>query len=171
MSIAILQHTPAWVWAVFVALIAYGLTQTRPREMGLLRVTLLPLAMIALSLSGVFRAFGHAPLALGGWAAGVGAALSFARNLVEARGARWLAASGTIHVPGSWLPLALIVGLFAVKYVAGAGLAIRPALAADPLFAGLCGLGYGSFGGLLLARGWGLRRLADRSQALQTART
>lgn len=169
MSIAILQHTPAWVWGAFVTLIAYGLSQTRPREMGLLRVTILPLVMIALSLSGVFRSFGHAPLALGGWAAGVGAALSLARNLVEVRGARWLPATGTILVPGSWLPLTLIVGLFAVKYVAGAGLAIQPALAADPLFAGLCGLGYGSFGGLFLARGWGLRRLADRSQALQAA--
>jgi len=169
MSIAILQHTPAWVWAAFVVLIAYGLSQTRPREMGLLRVTILPLVMIALSLSGVFRSFGHQPLALGGWATGVAAALSLARNLVEARGARWLPASGTILVPGSWLPLALIVGLFAVKYVAGAGLAVQPALAADPLFASLCGLGYGSFGGLFLARGWGLRRLADRSPAPQAA--
>ena len=169
MLIQIVLHTPAWVWGLFTALLAVGLSQTRAREMSLLRVTLLPLVMIALSLSGVFRAFGHAPLALGGWAAGVGAALSLARGLVQARGARWLPASGTIDVPGSWLPLALIVGLFAVKYVAGAGLAIQPSLAADPLFAGLCGLGYGGFGGLFLARGWGLRRLAGRSQTLQAA--
>lgn len=169
MPIAILQHTPAWVWGAFVTLIAFGLWQTRPRQMGLLRVTILPLVMITLSLSGVLRAFGYFPVALGAWAAGVGAALSLARDRVQVRDAHWLPASGTVHVPGSWLPLALIAGLFAVKYVAGAGLAIRPSLAADPLFAGLCSFGYGGFGGLFLARGWGLRRLADRSQPLQAA--
>lgn len=169
MSIAIVQHTPAWVWSVFAPLLAFGLSQTRPRRMGLLRVTILPLMMIALSLSGVFRAFGHAPLALAGRAAGVGVALTFARGLVEACGARWLAATGTLHLPGSWLPLALIVGLAAVEYVAGASLGVQPSLATDPGFAGLCSLGYGSFGGLFLARGWGLRRRAKRSPAPRVA--
>ena len=169
MSIAIVQHTPAWVWSVFATLIAFGLSQTRPREMGLLRVTILPLAMIALSLSGVFRAFGHFPVALGGWAVGLGVALSFARQRVAVRGAQWLPATGTIYVPGSWLPLLLIVGLFAVKYVAGASLGIQPTLAADPLFAGLCSLAYGGFSGLFVARALALRRLANRPQAMQIA--
>jgi hypothetical protein len=167
MFIAIVRHTPAWVWCAFAALIAQGLVQTRAREIGLLRLTLLPLAMIALSLSGVFSAFGHAPIALGGWAAGIGAALGFARRLVAARGAAWLPATGTVHVPGSCLPLVLIVALFAVKYLVGASLAIHPALAADPGFAGLAGLAYGGFGGLFLARGLALRRLASRSAALR----
>ncbi len=169
MFIQIVQHTPAWVWGLFAALLALGLTQTRPREMSLLRVTLLPLAMIALSLSGVFSAFGHFPIALGGWGAGVAAALSLARGRVAARGAEWLPATGTVYVPGSWLPLALIVALFALKYGAGVGLALHPALAADPVFAGLCSLAYGGFSGLFLARGLSLRALARRRQAMQAA--
>ncbi len=169
MIIEIVRHTPVWVWCAFAALLAQGLAQARAREIGLWRVTLLPLVLITLSLSGVFSAFGHAPVALGGWAAGAGAALGFARGLVEARGAEWRAATGSVHVPGSWLPLALIVALFAVKYVVGASVAIHPALAAEPGFAGLGGLAYGGFGGLFLARGLALRRLANRSPSMRAA--
>lgn len=151
MFIANVQHTPAWVWGVFTALVATGLAQTRPREVGLLRITVLPLVLIALSLSGVFHAFGHMPIALGGWGAGLGVALVFVRHAVTVRGASWSQATRTLCVPGSGLPLVLIVGLFAVKYMAGASLALHPARAGDAAFGGLCGFTYGAFSGLYRA--------------------
>ena len=169
MFLAILQHTPGWVWGLLTALIAFGLWQTRDREMTLARVTVLPLVLIGLSLSGVLSAFGHFPVALGGWAAGVGAALVFARRFIAVRSARWSAQAGSLHVPGSWLPLVLIVGLFCVKYVAGVSLTMHPALAVDTGFAGLCSLAYGGFSGLFLARALSLRRLATRQSVLSTA--
>jgi hypothetical protein len=169
MFIGILQHTPVWVWVALTVLVALGLWQTRDREMTLLRITVLPLVLIALSLSGVLNAFGHFPIALGGWAAGVGAAQIFGRQFVAVRGARWSAETGLLHVPGSWLPLALIVGLFCVKYFAGASLALHPALAVDTNFAGLCSLAYGSFSGLFLARALSLRSLATRKTGLSVA--
>ena len=169
MFIAILQHTPVWVWGLLAALIALGLWQTRDREMTLMRVTILPLVLISLSLSGVLSAFGQFPIALGGWVAGVGVALSVGRQLVAARGARWSAEAGLLHVPGSWLPLALIVGLFCIKYFAGASLALHSALAHDAIFAGLCSLAYGSFSGLFLARALNLRSLATRTTTLNAA--
>ena len=169
MFIAIVQHTPVWVWGLLTVLIGLGLSQTRDREMSLMRVTVLPLAMIALSASGVLSAFGHFPIALGGWAAGVGAALAFGRQFVAVRGARWSAQAGLLHVPGSWLPLVLIVGLFCIKYVAGASLALHPMLAVDAAFAGLCSLAYGSFSGLFLARALSLRQLATGGTGLSAA--
>jgi len=169
MFIAILQHTPVWVWGLFVALVALGLSQTRDREMTLVRVTVLPLVLVGLSLSGVLSAFGHAPLPLGGWAAGVGAALVFGRQFVAVRGARWLAQTGRLYVPGSWLPLVLIVGLFCIKYVAGASLSMHPTLSTDAAFAGLCSLAYGGFSGLFLARALSLRSRAIRPDGLSAA--
>ena len=169
MFIAIVQHTPVWVWGLLTALIGLGLWQTRDREMSLMRVTVLPLVLIALSASGVLSAFGHFPVAMGGWAAGVGAALAFGRQFIAVRGARWSAQTGLLHVPGSWLPLALIVGLFCVKYFAGVSLAMHPQLAVDTTFAGLCSLAYGSFSGLFLARALSLRSLATKSTALNAA--
>ena len=169
MLLAILQHTPLWVWGLLVALVALGLSQTRTREMTLARVTVLPLAMIALSASGVLMAFGPLPIALGAWAAGVGAALTIGRAFVTVRGARWSAEAGRLHVPGSWLPLVLIVALFCIKYFAGVSIAMSPTLSTDTTFAGLCSLAYGSFSGLFLARGLSLRALATRRAALTPA--
>ena len=169
MFIAIVQHTPVWVWGLLAALIALGLSQARDREMSLARVTILPLVMIALSLSGVFSAFGHSLVALGGWAAGVGATLVFGRQFTRAHGAAWSLQTATLHVPGSWLPLGLIVTLFALKYFAGVSLALHPEFAVDTRFAGLISLAYGGFSGLFLARGLSLRRLAKRPAGLITA--
>ena len=169
MFIAIVQHTPIWVWGLLTALVALGLSQTRDRELSLMRVTVLPLAMIVLSASGVLNAFGHFPIALGGWAAAVATALVVGRQFVAVRGARWSAQAGLLHVPGSWLPLVLIVGLFCIKYVAGASLALHPMLAHDASFAGVCGLAYGGFSGLFLARALSLRSLATGSNGLSAA--
>ena len=169
MLIQIVLHTPAWVWALFAALLAIGLSQTRDREMSALRVTVLPVAMIVLSAVGVMSAFGRFPVAIGAWAGGLGVALACARSLVAVRGARWLAGSQTVLVPGSWLPLALIVSLFLVKYVAGASLALHPALASDPAFATACSGAYGLFSGLFLARGLGLRAVASQRRGAAAA--
>lgn len=167
--IAIVQHTPTWVWGLLATLVALGLLQTRPLEMSLTRVTVLPLVLTALSLSGVLSAFGHLPVALAAWATGVAAALALARKAVSVRGAAWSASRGLLHVPGSWLPLVLIVSLFALKYGAGVSLALAPALASDTSFAGLCSLAYGTFSGLFMARALSLRSLATRSAAMQPA--
>jgi hypothetical protein len=167
MFVQILQHTPIWVWGLLAVLVTLGLSQARAREVSLARVTVLPLVLIALSASGVLSAFGHFPIAIGGWAAGVGAALVLARNAVAVRGASWSPSTSTLHLPGSWLPLTLILGLFATKYVAGVNLAMHPALAIDPTFAGLCSLAYGSFSGLFLARALSLRQLAHRGRTMQ----
>jgi hypothetical protein len=167
--IAIVQHTPGWVWGLLAALVALGLLQTRAREMSLTRMTVLPLVLTALSLAGVLGAFRHMPIALVAWAIGGAAALGLARKAVSVRGASWSASRGLLHVPGSWLPLVLIVSLFLLKYGAGVSLSLAPALASDPTFASLCSLAYGTFSGLFLARALSLRGLATRPVTMQTA--
>ncbi len=159
MMIDILLHTPHWVWGLLAALTAIGAAQTRDREMGLRRVTVLPLALIALSAFGVWSVSAHSPIALAAWAAGVAAALLFSGRLTAPRGAVWNPVSETLHVPGSLLPLVLMLGLFTLKYAVGASLALHPELGTTPGFGAACGLAYGSFGGLFLRHGLVLRRL------------
>lgn len=67
MFIRILQHTPVWVWILLAALVALGLTQTRARRMTRRRATLLPVAMVTLSLVGVVSSFGSRALPLLAW--------------------------------------------------------------------------------------------------------
>jgi hypothetical protein len=169
MFIAILQHTPVWVWTMLAVLTAFGLSQVRDRQVGLARVTVVPLVLVALSAGGVLSAFGHSAIAVSAWFVGIAGSLVFARKLIAARGASWSAQTSTLHVPGSWLPLVLMLGLFAIKYFAGVSLALHPALATDSEFAGLCGLAYGVFAGMFLGRSLSLRSLAKSPVDLQAA--
>lgn len=165
----IFSHTPAWVWILLAVLVKLGLSQAKPHDVSLARVTILPLVMLALSASGVLSAFGYFPVALGGWAAGVGAALIFARQAIAVRGASWSAETNTLHLPGNWVPLVLMLGIFSTKFFAGVSLAMHPSLATHALFAGLCSLVYGALSGLFLARGLSLRALATGGPRLRSA--
>jgi hypothetical protein len=55
---------------LLIGLLALGIMRSRTREMSVARVTALPAAMIALSLYGVYGAFGAQALAFGAWAGG-----------------------------------------------------------------------------------------------------
>lgn len=169
MLLAIVQHTPVWVWGLLAALVAIGLSQTRDREMTLTRITVLPLVLLALSGAGVFSAFGPTPVALGAWLTGLLAALALASRFITVRGAAWHPHTATLRVPGSWLPLALIVALFLLKYAVGVSLALHHEMAQQASFAGGCSLAYGLFSGLFLARARALRSLA-RQPELATVR-
>ena len=162
MFINIVQHTPVWVWAVFGALLALGLRQSRASEVGLTRITVLPVVLLLLSFGGVLSAFGHTPVALGAWTTGVGVALTIARRAVAVRGAAWRADRALLQVPGSWVPLVLMLSLFSIKYAAGVLFAMAPVLALDPAVVTPFSLAYGSFSGLFFARALSLRALATQ---------
>jgi len=120
MLLQIVQHTPLWVWGLLAVLVALGLSQVRTREVSMVRMTILPLVLLALSFSGVVSTFAHATIAILAWAVGVTAAIALGRPFMKVRGASWSSETGLLHVPGSWLPLALIVILFLIKYAAWA---------------------------------------------------
>ncbi len=162
MLIQIAQHTPTWVWGLLVALVAVGLSQALPRQLTVRRVSVLPVVLLTLSLLGVTSTFGHPAVPLFAWAAGVAIAVTAGRSLMSAGRARWDAANARLHVPGSWLPLVLILGLFLTRYGVGAALAMHPSLAGDIGFDIAVGLACGAFSGLFLARAAALWQLARR---------
>jgi len=161
MLLQIVQHTPVWVWGLLAALVAYGWTQTRSRDISLTRLTVVPLVLLVLSFAGVISTFAHATVAILAWGVGVASAITAGRRLLKVRGASWSPESGLLHVPGSWLPMTLMVALFLIKYGVGVTLAMNHAMASNTAFAACCGLAYGSFSGLFAARALGLRSLAS----------
>ncbi len=171
MMFAILRSTPAGVWLLLAGLVAFGLTQLRPRELGFRRLRVVPLVMVALSAFGIGQAFGLAPLAFAAWAAGLAAAFGAGVRLSGVDGVRPGRRPDTLHVPGSALPLVLMLGLFSVKYVIGVSLALHPAIGADGVFMAACGAACGSFAGGFLARSVAIRRALTGSPgvALRTA--
>jgi uncharacterized membrane protein len=164
----IVSHTPVIVWGLLAALLALGLSQARERRVGFARATVLPLAMVALSLWGTASLFGNGPhltLVLGSWLAAALAAFVPVVRLPAPAGTRFDAASNSFTLPGSWIPMLLIVGVFVLRYATNVALAIQPALGADTAFAtgiaAVSGLFTGAFGGRA-ARLW---QLAQRRHA------
>lgn len=163
MLLQIIQGTPLRIWALFGGLVLLGVTQARTRTIGSLRAALLPGLFVTLSLAGVLSAFGSNALAVTAWVAGLAASITLGPGVLPRLRTTWQAAGDSLQVAGSWLPLALIVSLFMVKYAAGVSLALHPELAAQAGFVVACSLAYGLFSGLFAARGlqlWQVRRLA-----------
>ncbi|WP_454722762.1 MULTISPECIES: DUF6622 family protein [Cupriavidus] len=163
MNADLFQHAPAWVWLLLAALIALGGMQAVPRRMTLLRGTVLPCAMALLSLSGVPGYFPGQPVALGAWAVAAAVALVLCNMAGAWAGIRWSAAERRLRVPGSWLPLALILCLFAVRFSLGAGQAMHAAWLAEARTALAAGFASGAVSGIFLARGLAMWRAARQA--------
>lgn len=167
MLVRILANTPIWVWGLLAALLALGASQLFTRSASLMRVMILPAAMTGLSLYGTLSVFGAAPAGLLAWCAAAGMAVPLVlRRPLPAR-TRYDAATRRFTLPGSGLPLLLILGIFLTKYVVGVMLAMRPALAGDAGFAPAVAALYGAFSGVFIGRALRLWRLAKQPQRVR----
>lgn len=165
----VLRQTPSWVWGLLAGLLALGASQLRKRTASVARVSLLPLVMSSLSVSGTFTALGnttHAAIVIGAWVGA--AALAFALVARGPTSARFDPAQGVFHLPGSAVPLLLILGIFLVKYVVGVDLAMAPQLVRDPAYVLSVAALYGMFTGVFIGRASRLWRLALHPVGRQT---
>jgi hypothetical protein len=147
----IISHTPSYVWALLAFLIYRGWLASQDRETSLLKVALIPLVMLGLAVSGINSA---GPLGEGVWAVwAVGAAASAAAIWSLSRSEiRVNRAAGTLQQRGSWMPLCLMIAIFATKYTVAVVSALHPELAHSLPFAASISLLYGVFNGLFLGR-------------------
>lgn len=149
----IFKNTPTWVWGLLTGLIILGLTQIRDREASLVRVAIMPVAMTAFSIYGTMSAFSKSPNGLTLAAAWIAAAVLVFMLISRGRAAgTYNAAKRTFQLPGSFIPMALIMGIFLTKYWVGIELGMQPNLTHDTVFTlGFAGL-YGAFSGLFVGR-------------------
>ncbi len=148
----ILKHTPVWVWLLLGTLVYYGYVQSRTRRVSKARLLLLPAALAGLSLYGVWSAFGASVVAFCALLLGIALAVLANRILKQPGGVTYSESAGTFTIPGSWLPLALIMIIFFVRYAVAVTLVVKPWLRSLGAFAGIVGLVYGLLGGIFLAR-------------------
>lgn len=165
MPIQILQHTPTWVFGVFALLLALGSRQLLPSQAGLRRLTIMSVAMAGWSAYGLVSAFGDTPAAWGIWALAVVTMLVWTLQRPLPAGVRFDRARMAFSLPGSAVPLALMMGIFFTKYAVGVQLALHPQLAHRAGFAVAVSLLYGAFAGLFLGRSVRLWKLALRADA------
>lgn len=149
-------QTPTWVFALFFILLGLGVLQMRTRSMPVRRVFIFPVVFGALSAAGVISGFGLAPLSLVAWALAYGlvaVVVAHSRSpspvVVEPTSAR-------VQVPGSALPLALMMGIFFLKYFVGASKGMGAAFTTEAYFPVAMSALYGAFSGAFAGRAWPL---------------
>lgn len=165
MPLQILQHTPTWVFGLFLLLLALGSRQLFPTQAGLRRLTILPVAMATLSASGMISAFGDRPAALATWLVAAAAALVLVMQRPVPAGVRFDRDQLRFWLPGTAVPLVLMMGIFITKYAVGVQLAMHPELAHQSNFALVVSTLYGAFAGVFLGRSLRFWKLALRTQA------
>jgi len=168
--VTIVRSTPTWVWGLLTGLLALGASQLRGRTASLVRVSLMPVAMTVFSVWGTYTAFGRSHLlgqAIAVWL--VAAGIAFALLAPGRANASYDPARRTFTLPGSVVPLLLIVGIFLVKYFVGVELTMAPGLVQDPEYALTVAALYGAFTGTFVGRATRLWRLALRPAAAAIA--
>jgi hypothetical protein len=163
MLIQIVQHTPSWVLLLLLALVAIGISRSRPRSVPLRRIFILPLAFTALSLFSLYSAFGANPggplnpmLALSAlaWLCAAGVLLASAIKRGARRDVTYSAHTRRFQLPGSWLPLCWMISIFLIKYILAVLMAIQPSLYGSSSFAIAIGLLSGALNGILIGGAW-----------------
>jgi len=160
-----IQHTPTWVFGVFLLLLTLGSRQLLPSKAGLRRLTILPLGMAGWSAYGLVSAFGDTPASWGIWALAAVTMLVWVMQRPLPAGVRFDREQMAFSLPGSAVPLALMMGIFITKYAVGVQLAMQPQLAHRAGFAVAVSLLYGAFAGIFLGRSVRLWTLALRTSA------
>lgn len=159
MILQILIHTPLWVWALLAALLLLGLWQSRARRVRRVQLMSLPLALLTLGLWSMAPGFVTQPVAAVLWLGAIAAATALGLRLPRPAAARWLADEARLMLPGSWVPLLLIVAIFSLRYAAGVGQGLHPEWRALAAVQWPLALVFGGLSGLFLGRALGLLQL------------
>ena len=156
----IITHTPIWVWAVFALITRIGLKQALPSTSSLRRITLITLAMLGLSLYGTVSVFGLAGTLLLTWGFSFAVVATLTAQRALSPLTRYNGWTQRVELPGSWVPLVLMLGIFITKYGVGITSAMRPDVLHHPAFGYGIGAIYGAFSGVFAGRAVRLWRLA-----------
>lgn len=151
MLMDILQRTPPGVLVLFCVLLGLGLSQCRDRKVARPWVFPLPLALVLLSGYAVVSTFPGLPAAPAAWAGTVALVVLLNHRLGYPRRVVYHPATAVFQIPGSAVPLALIITIFCSKYGVEAALALRPDWRGHTWFPVGVSLVYGLIGGCFLA--------------------
>ena len=162
MILQVLANTPTWVFALFVLLLGLGLMQTRTRVVRRLPALILPAGMVALSLAGINSSFGLKPMPLLCWVIALVFASLVGYYFFRDTDVQYDATTHAFVVPGSWVPLAVIMAIFFAKYIYAVMRAFNAAvLDTTPLVVMLSAI-YGLLSGYFAARALNLVHLARK---------
>jgi hypothetical protein len=160
-----MQHTPGWVWVLFLALMCLGYLQSRTRAVPKARLLALPAAMLGLSLYSMTATFGPVRLGFLAWLAGGMLALLLHGVRDRPAAASYAPDTGLYTIRGSWVPLTLMLAIFLARYAVAATVAIDASLRQADAVIAAAGLVYGFLSCTFLARARAVLRAAKYAPA------
>ncbi len=113
----IITYTPPWVFGLLVGLVLLGLMQVRQRQVAVKWVFIAPVCLLIMGLTGTLMDLGVSLFSLGPWLLAA-AAVSLARRH-HSQPIPFDPASGKLTLPGSWVPLLVILLIFSLRYLLG----------------------------------------------------
>lgn len=154
---------PVWPFAILAALVALGHRQSRDRIVRPGTLAKVAAVMLAVSLYGVIAAFGAGLLPVLAWAAGFAASMLLGDRVLSPRG---LAVAGdAVRVPGSWLPMGLMLGIFSAKFALGFAAGMQAAALHDAWFIATMSTVFGLLSGAFAARAAAVYRFVRSAPA------
>ena len=148
-AIQILKGTPIWVWAILVALIYLGTKQLKPRVVKRYSVLIAPVVFLFVGLA----ASGRGPVGFVTWAVSLIALAGFTFFAWKPTGgARFQAEGDRLHLPGSAVPMLIMLSIFLLNYAINVVLAINPAYRSELAWQVVPALILGALSGVFIGR-------------------
>ena len=165
-AVQILKNTPIWVWATLAALIYLGSKQLKARVVKRYSVLMAPVVFLFVGL----MAAGRGPVGFATWAVSLIsiAAVTFFVWQPTA-GARYEASGDRLHMPGSVVPMFLMLAIFLLNYVINVVLAINPSYRGELVWQLVPALILGALSGMFFGRAATLFRMNRVSQSTVAA--
>ena len=155
-AIQILKNTPIWVWAILATLIYLGSKQLKPRVVKRFSVLIAPVVFLFVGL----MAAGRGPVGFATWAASLVSLAAVTFFIWQpTSGARYEANEDRLHMPGSAVPMMIMLAIFLLNYVINVVLAINPALRAELVWQVVPALILGALSGVFIGRAASLFRM------------
>ena len=154
----ILQHTPTWVYIVFVGLLCLSIRACFSREVNTRHAFIFPLVFILLSIL-TFRHYPLVTLTLPVWAVGALAGALLSRYLLQRGEFKLGEKTHTLVVPGSYAILLILLLYFVLRYYLGYQEAVHGGvlgLTKTQLILFFCSSGFTT--GFFIARAWLLQK-------------
>lgn len=161
----ILKGTPHWVWGILAALVVLGVQQLRPRQIKRHSVLIAPVAFLMVGL----MAAGRGSVGFTAWAVTLLVVSAFTFFIWQPTGgARYDASHDRLNMPGSVVPMLLMLSIFLFNYAINVTLAINPALRSDTVWQIVPSVILGALSGLFIGRAATLFRM-NRTDTLAVA--
>jgi len=158
-----LARVPSWVFGVFALLLALGILLSRPRTVHPIAPSLVAAGFVFYSLYGVVSSFGASPASILPWAAGLLASVFLGKPYFGPSGMTRISGTSKVLVPGSWLPLGLMMGIFLTKFLVGFVQGARLPVGTQVWFAPAVCCVLGSLSGGFTSRALNVRRYVQET--------